>query len=133
MASGGATGNRSGGGTGGGTGPGWAGGADRQNATLAPDNSAAARKDLRRQEAEARQRLQPLRQQLRKLEEQLDRLAVRSAALEAELAAPALYEADGKPRLLKLLADKQQLDAEEAEVETAWLEASEAMESALGG
>ena len=84
-------------------------------------------------EAEERKRTQPLRQRLQKLEAQLDRLAARRAALEAELAAPALYEAEGKPRLLKLLTDKQQLDAEEAEVETAWLEASEALEIASSG
>ncbi len=98
-----------------------------------PDNSAAARKDQRRMEAEERKRTQPLRQRLQKLEAQLDRLAARRTTLEAELAAPALYEAEGKPRLLKLLTDKQQLDAEEAEVETAWLEASEALEIASSG
>ena len=80
-------------------------------------------------EAEERKRLQPLRQRLQKLEEQLDRLATRRAALEAALADPDLYEAEGKPRLLKLLADKQQLDAEQETIETAWLEASESLEN----
>jgi ATP-binding cassette subfamily F protein 3 len=106
---------------------------DPQTFAAVPDNSATGRKDQRRQEAEERKRLQPLRQRLRKLEEQLDRLTARRAALEAELAVPAIYETEGKPRLLKLLADKQQLDAEQEEAETAWLEASEAMESATGG
>lgn len=63
----------------------------------------------------------------------MDRLATRRATLEVELAAPALYEMEGKARLLKLLADKQQLDAEQETVETAWLEVSEALESASGG
>ena len=118
------------GGTSGGTSP---RSADPQTPAAVLDNSAAARKGQRRMEAEERKRTQPLRQRLQKLEAQLDRLTARRAALEVELAAPALYEAEGKPRLLKLLADKQQLDAEEAEVETAWLEASEALEIASSG
>ncbi len=107
--------------------------ADLQTPAATPDNSAAARKDQRRMEAEERKRTQPLRQRLQKLEAQLDRLAAHRATLEAELAAPALYEAEGKPRLLKLLADKQQLDAEQEAAETAWLEASEALEIASSG
>ena len=115
------------GGTWGGTSP---RSADPRTIAAIPDNSAAARKDQRRMEAEERKRLQPLRQRLQKLEEQLDRLATRRAALEAALADPDLYEAEGKPRLLKLLADKQQLDAEQETIETAWLEASESLENA---
>ncbi len=118
------------GGTSGGTSP---HSADPLTPAATPDNSAAARKDQRRMEAEERKRTQPLRQCLQKLEAQLDRLATRRATLEAELAAPALYEAEGKPRLLKLLADKQQLDAEQEAAETAWLEASEALEIASSG
>jgi len=104
-------------------------GANLQIATPVPDNSAAARKDQRRLEAEERKRLQPLRQRLQQLETQLDRLATRRAALETELADPTLYESEGKSRLLKLLGDKQQLDAELEEAEMAWLEASEALEA----
>ncbi len=121
------------GGSGGAAGGGGPGDADRQALTPGPDNSAAARKDQRRLEAEERKRLQPLRQRLQQLETQIDRLATRRVALEAALADPGLYEAEGKPRLLKLLADKQQLDAEQEEAETAWLEASEAMESTASG
>ena len=99
--------------------------------TLAPE-TAAARKDQRRQEAEERKRLQPLRQRLQKLEAQLDQLADRRATLEGELADPGLYEAEGKPRLLKLLGDKQRLDAELEAVEANWLITSEELEEALG-
>jgi ATP-binding cassette subfamily F protein 3 len=101
-------------------------------ATLAPE-TAAARKDQRRQEAEERKRLQPLRQRLQKLETRLDQLTGRRAALETALAEPSLYEAEGKPRLLTLLADKQRLDAEQEDVESDWLIASEELEEALGG
>ena len=101
-------------------------------ATLAPE-TAAARKDQRRQEAEERKRLQPLRQRLQKLETRLDQLTARRTTLETALAEPSLYEAEGKPRLLTLLADKQRLDAEQEEVESGWLIASEELEEALGG
>nr|MBP8284229.1 ABC transporter ATP-binding protein [Chromatiaceae bacterium] len=100
-------------------------------ATLAPE-TAAARKDQRRQEAEERKRLQPLRQRLQRLEAQLDQLAARRATLEGELADPGLYETEGKPRLLKLLGDKQRLDTELEEVEANWLITSEELEEALG-
>ncbi|MFZ1537828.1 MAG: ABC transporter ATP-binding protein, partial [Chromatiaceae bacterium] len=86
----------------------------------------------RRQEAEERKRLQPLRQRLQKLEAQLDQIATRRATLERELADSGLYEAEGKPRLLTLLADKQRLDAEQAEVESDWLITSEELEEACG-
>jgi ATP-binding cassette subfamily F protein 3 len=98
----------------------------------AAETSATARKDQRRQEAEERKRLQPLRQRLHRLETQLDQLATRRAALEADLADAGIYEAEGKPRLLKLLADKQRIDAEEEEVESDWLITSEELEAALG-
>ncbi|MBP6808379.1 MAG: ATP-binding cassette domain-containing protein, partial [Chromatiaceae bacterium] len=101
-------------------------------ATLAPE-TAAARKDQRRQEAEERKRLQPLRQRLKKLETRLDQLSARRTALETALAEPCLYDDEGKPRLLTLLADKQRLDAEQEDVESDWLIASEELEEALGG
>ncbi|MBK8636875.1 MAG: ATP-binding cassette domain-containing protein [Chromatiaceae bacterium] len=99
----------------------------------AGETSAAIRKDQRRQEAEERKRLQPLRQRLQKLEARLDHLAARRAALETALAEPSLYEAEGKPRLLTLLADKQRLDTEQEEAEADWLITSEELEEALGG
>ena len=98
----------------------------------AGETSAAIRKDQRRQEAEERKRLQPLRQRLQKLEARLDHLAARRAALETALAEPSLYEAEGKPRLLTLLADKQRLDTEQEEAEADWLITSEELEEALG-
>ena len=63
---------------------------------------------------------------------QLDQLTTRRATLEGELTDPGLYEAEGKPRLLKLLADKQRLDAELEDVEANWLITSEELEEALG-
>lgn len=57
-------------------------------------------------------------------------LQVAAAELEGQLADPGLYEAEGKPRLLTLLADKQRLDAQQAEVESDWLITSKDWEEA---
>ncbi|TVQ86574.1 MAG: ATP-binding cassette domain-containing protein [Chromatiaceae bacterium] len=90
--------------------------------------SATARRDQRRLEAERRTRLQPLRRRLATLEQRLETLTVRRDALVETLACPDLYAADAKPRLLALLADKQQVDAELATVEQDWLSTGEALE-----
>jgi ATP-binding cassette subfamily F protein 3 len=90
--------------------------------------AAASRKDQRRVEAAERRRLQPLKQRIQKLEARMDALSERRNQLELELARPELYEADGKPRLLSLITEKQHLDAELEQTETAWMEAGEELE-----
>ncbi|MCK7575247.1 MAG: ATP-binding cassette domain-containing protein [Chromatiales bacterium] len=86
------------------------------------------RKQQRRQAAEARKALQPLRTREKTLERRLTELSKRRATLEQELTAPALYEPAAKDRLLKLLAEQRQLQAELDDTETAWLEVCEAIE-----
>jgi ATP-binding cassette subfamily F protein 3 len=93
-----------------------------------PVQSGPSRKEQRRQEAEERRRLQPLRTRLKKLEAHLADLTARHGELERELAEPALYEPSAKDRLLELLAQKQRMDADLEETETAWLEAGEELE-----
>jgi len=88
-----------------------------------------SRRDQRRQDAEHRARLQPLRKRLRQLEDRLDSLTTRQSGLEAQLADPALYADDAKSRLLGLLADKQRVDAELAQVEQDWLSTGEELEA----
>jgi ATP-binding cassette subfamily F protein 3 len=87
-----------------------------------------SRKEQRRQEAEERRRLQPLRQRLQTLESRLADLNFRHDALEAELAAPELYEPSAKDRLLRLLERKHRLDADLEQTEIAWLETGEELE-----
>jgi len=89
------------------------------------------RKEQRRLEASARQRLQPLRSRLRKLEERLSALSDRQRELETRLSDTSLYEEDAKGRLLTLLSEKRDVDAELQGVEQAWLEVSEELEAVL--
>ena len=89
------------------------------------------RKEQRRLEASARQRLQPLRSRLRKLEERLSALSDRQRELETRLLDTSLYEEDAKSRLMTLLSEKRDVDAELQGVEQAWLEVSEELEAVL--
>jgi ATP-binding cassette subfamily F protein 3 len=89
-----------------------------------------ARREQRRREAEARARTLPLRRRLSALEQRMDQLSSRQAELETALGDNSLYQEDAKQRLLALIAEKQQVDADLARVEHEWLEAGEALERA---
>ena len=93
-----------------------------------PD-SAQVRKDRKRTEAERRQREQPLRRKIKELEVRLESLTQRRAEIDAQLAGSALYASASKDRLKDLLRDQARVKSEIAEVEEAWLEASEALHS----
>ncbi|MEA3638760.1 MAG: ATP-binding cassette domain-containing protein [Lamprobacter sp.] len=99
---------------------------DNQSSTTAL--GIASKKQLRRREAEERAKLQPLRHELKRLEQRLETLSEQAQQLEQQLAEPALYEADAKPRLLTLLDEKRRVDVQLAAVEQAWLERGEALE-----
>ena len=88
------------------------------------------RKARRREAAERRRALQPLRRRLQEAEAALETIDRQRAELETRLADPALYQADQKAELTRLLAEKGRLDREHAEREAAWLEAAEALEAA---
>ena len=94
------------------------------------EHSAAARKEQRRLEAEARTRLQPLRKQLEKVEKGLERLQQQRAELEQQLAEPELYQAERKAQLAQLLQQKGEIDKALTRAEEDWLEATEALEQA---
>ena len=92
-------------------------------------DSADSRKQRKREEAERRNKLAPLRSRIAKYETELARLALRNQALQAELAAPDIYAAASKDKLKELLAQQADVARETEKVETAWLEASEELES----
>lgn len=93
------------------------------------------RKEQRRQEAEARQRLsaqrKPIEARIRRLEDLMARAGSRKAELDARLADPALYAEEGKDRLKALLFEQASLVKELERLETEWLNEHEALE-ALG-
>ena len=101
--------------------------------TAGDGNSAAERRDQKRQEAERRQQLaikrKPLEQRIKKLEQRLEKLHVEQTRLHDELLEPALYEDANKNRLKELLLRKAQVDKDVAEIEGEWLEAQEALEA----
>ena len=91
-------------------------------------SAAAVRKQQKRNEAEARKRLQPLRQQVSKAETALDKAHAEQAALQERLADNDIYAEHNKEVLKGLLMEKAELDAHCNQLEHEWMEASEALE-----
>jgi ATP-binding cassette, subfamily F, member 3 len=93
-------------------------------------NSAQSRKDRKRTDAERRQREQPLRRKIKELEERLDRLAQRRTEIDAQLARGEVYTSASRDSLKELVREQARVRSEIAEVEQAWLDASEALQNA---
>ncbi|HGM5491939.1 TPA: ABC transporter ATP-binding protein [Serratia fonticola] len=92
-------------------------------------NSAQARKDQKRREAEFRTQTQPLRKQIAKLEQQMDKLGAELAAVEAQLADSALYDNSRKADLTACLQKQSQAKSALEETEMTWLDAQEQLET----
>jgi ATP-binding cassette subfamily F protein 3 len=92
--------------------------------------SAAARKQQKRDQAEQRKRLQPLRNRISSAEQALEKAQADRAHLEHQLADTQLYTDSAKGRLRALLLEKAELDSRCERLEQDWLEASEALEAA---
>ncbi len=87
------------------------------------------KKAQRQQAAALRQQLAPHKKLADKLERDLGVLNERLARVEAELADSANYEAANKDKLRDLLAEQARLKVSEGELEEAWMEALELLES----
>ncbi|MGL5385124.1 MAG: ABC transporter ATP-binding protein [Enterobacterales bacterium] len=92
-------------------------------------NSAQARKDQKRREAEFRTQTQPLRKQIAKLEQQMDKLGAELAAVEEQLADSALYDNSRKADLTACLQKQSQAKSALEETEMTWLDAQEQLET----
>ena len=92
------------------------------------NNSAIARKEKKRQEAELRKRLQPLRKKISDTETAMDKLHSRKKELESCLADPEIYFEENKQKLKLLLSEKTDIDKQHADLEMDWLEANEQLE-----
>ncbi len=96
------------------------------------DVSAGNRKDQRRQEAEARQKLshlkKPLQSRIAKLEKEMDALNAEKAALDAFTADAASYESAMKTKLTDALRRQAEVQARLETLEAQWLEAQEELE-----
>ena len=91
-------------------------------------NSAQARKDQKRREAEFRTQTQPLRKQIARLEQQMEKLGAELAAVEEQLADPALYDISRKAELTDCLQKQSQAKSALEETEMTWLDAQEQLE-----
>jgi ATP-binding cassette subfamily F protein 3 len=90
----------------------------------------ADRKEARRAAAEAREREKELRQRARSAESELARLSEQRSAVDRALSEPAAADAAlSRLSMTELMKRRATLDAELATAETAWLEASEALEA----
>jgi ATP-binding cassette subfamily F protein 3 len=89
-----------------------------------------SRREQRRLEAQARNRLTPLRAEQRKLESQLERLTAERRDVESRLADPATYAAAAVDEQRRLSARHGELAVEISALEERWLEVASALEAA---
>jgi ATP-binding cassette subfamily F protein 3 len=97
-----------------------------------PGNAAADRRRKRREDAERRRRLSPLTGAVRRAEERLEQLRGQLDQLEHRLADTSLYSDDADKEVLTgLLREQAGIRSKIETAEAEWLQASEALESAL--
>ncbi|MCP5162116.1 MAG: ATP-binding cassette domain-containing protein [Hahellaceae bacterium] len=90
--------------------------------------SAEARKERKKREAENRQRLSPLKKSIARLETSMEKLQLQLADFEGQLADPALYEAASKARLKSLMDEQTHLKRQLEDTEADWLAQNEELE-----
>jgi len=99
----------------------------------AKKSAPADRRAQKRRGAEQRQRQsvarKPLETRLKRLDEQLAKLNAKKAALDAQLADPALYGDDRKEAMKTLVLDQAYVARELAELEAEWLTLQEQLDT----
>jgi ATP-binding cassette subfamily F protein 3 len=93
------------------------------------ENTAVARKEKKRLEAEQRKRLQPLRKRVTQAEAKLEALQRTRAELDRQLADPEIYSEQKKRKLQECLLEKADVDKQCEAVETEWMLASEELDN----
>lgn len=102
-----------------------------QQAQAAPKdnaNSAAAKKDQKRREAELRKLTAPIRKKLTQLEAKMDKLNEIVADSEQQLSESSLYDAENKAKLNQVLATQAQAKSQLEEIEMEWMSEQETLE-----
>ncbi|WP_105638108.1 ABC transporter ATP-binding protein [Cronobacter dublinensis] len=94
-------------------------------------NSAQARKDQKRREAELRTQTQPLRKEITRLEKEMEKLNATLAGVEEKLADSAIYDPARKAEMNECLQTQAKTKAALEECEMAWLDAQEQLEAML--
>ncbi len=95
------------------------------------DNSAQARKDQKRLDAQRRMLTQPLRKKIEQLEQKMTALHAKLSTFEQQLGDSAMYQTENKIKLKELLM--HQADAKQAveDAELAWLDLQQQLETLL--
>ncbi len=96
------------------------------------DNSARNKRERKRREAEQRNLSSRLRAEIKRHEQTIASAESRLTALVATLADNALYDAERKDELNRLLLEQRRCKQELDRAEQQWLKASEALEAASG-
>jgi len=91
-------------------------------------NTASAKKEQKRLDAQRRKQLQPLTSKIKRSERVMEKLGAEKVDIETQLADTGLYSDDNKDKLKKLLTDQAYLQKELDQAEAEWLEATEAHE-----
>lgn len=91
-------------------------------------NSAIAKKDQKRRDAELRQLTAPIRKEITKLELKIDQLNTQLAEIENQLADMTLYDAKNKSILTQRLAEQVTIKSSLEEIEMAWMEKQQMLE-----
>ncbi len=94
----------------------------------ASNNSAAAKKEQKRKDAEFRKQTAPIRKTLTKLEEKMDKLSALIAEAEEQLSDTSLYDAENKAKLNEVLAKQASSKSDLEEVEMDWMAQQEVLE-----
>ncbi|MFJ2988442.1 ATP-binding cassette domain-containing protein [Collimonas sp. NPDC087041] len=101
-------------------------------APAAPVVDNADRREQKRQEADARQKLaalkKPIESRIKRLDEQIAKRSAQKAAVDTRLADPEIYDKDKKKELATLLTDQAFYSKELTQLEAEWLEQQEALE-----
>ena len=93
----------------------------------APDERARKRKEAGERQARAAAR-KPLESRIKRLDEQMAKLSAKKAAIDAQLAGPAIYGDDQKDALKALILDQAYAARELEQAEAEWLELQRRLE-----
>jgi ATP-binding cassette, subfamily F, member 3 len=91
-------------------------------------NSAIAKKDQKRREAEFRTQTAPIRKKLTQYEAKMDKLSSTLSDIEEQLADGSLYDSDNKAKLTGLISLQAESKSELEETEAQWMEQQEILE-----
>ncbi|EKO3637518.1 ABC transporter ATP-binding protein [Vibrio metschnikovii] len=91
-------------------------------------NSAAAKKEQKRREADFRKQTAPIRKKLTQLEEKMDKLNAILAQAELNLSEASLYDAENKAQLTEVIANQTSAKSALEQVESDWMAEQEHLE-----